>query len=89
MMCVCCHPIYSGRQTCGRTSRGYTGGRSNRISPPSFCSACFDFLSLEGFNCPFLSSAVESNFVYPRINRSLHAGHDLFPLFIFCEENSQ
>ena len=30
---VCCHrnPIYSGRQTCGRTSRGHTGGRSHRI----------------------------------------------------------
>ena len=29
-MCVCCHPIYSGRQTCGHTSRGHTGGRSHR-----------------------------------------------------------
>ena len=25
--CVCCHPIYSGRQDCGRTSRGHTGER--------------------------------------------------------------
>ena len=25
-----CHPIYSGRQVCGHTSRGYTGGRSHR-----------------------------------------------------------
>ena len=24
-LCVRCHPIYSGRQTCGRTSRGHTG----------------------------------------------------------------
>ena len=24
-VCVCCHPIYSGRQACGRTSRGHTG----------------------------------------------------------------
>ena len=23
--CVCCHPIYSGRRGCGRTSRGHTG----------------------------------------------------------------
>ena len=23
--CVCCHPLYSGRQACGRTSRGHTG----------------------------------------------------------------
>ena len=30
----CFHLIYSGRQVCGRTSRGPTGG-SHRISPPS------------------------------------------------------
>ena len=24
---VCCHPIYPGRQGCGRTSRGHTGGK--------------------------------------------------------------
>ena len=24
-VCVCCHPIYTGRQTCGHTSRGHTG----------------------------------------------------------------
>ena len=33
-VCVCYHPIYSGRQTtCGRTSRGHTGSRkrSHRI----------------------------------------------------------
>ena len=34
---VCCHPNYSGRQTCGRTSRGH------RISPPSFCGTCLNF----------------------------------------------
>ena len=40
----CCHPIYSGRQACGRTSRGHTGGRLHRIShPPSFCGACLNF----------------------------------------------
>ena len=38
-----CHPIYSGRQGCGRTSRGLTGGRSHRISPRFFCGACLDF----------------------------------------------
>ena len=39
VVCVCCHPIYSGRQACGRTSRGHTtGGRPDRISPPSFCA---------------------------------------------------
>ena len=24
-VCVCCHPIYSRRKVCGRTSRGHTG----------------------------------------------------------------
>ena len=38
--CVCCHPVYSGRQTCGRTSRGHAEGRSHKISPPSLCGAC-------------------------------------------------
>ena len=43
VLCVCCRPVYSGRQTCGRTSRGHTGGRSHRIYPPSFYGACLDF----------------------------------------------
>ena len=42
-MCECCHPICSGRQACGRTSWGHTGGRSHRISPPSVCGACLYF----------------------------------------------
>ena len=25
VLCGCCHPIYSRRQTCGRTRRGHTG----------------------------------------------------------------
>ena len=41
---VCCHPIYSGHQVvCGRISRGQTGGRSHRISTPSFCGAYLNF----------------------------------------------
>ena len=31
LCCVCYHSIYSEHQTCGRTSRGHTGGRSHRI----------------------------------------------------------
>ena len=31
------------RLTCGRTSRGHTGGRSRRISPPSFCGVFLHF----------------------------------------------
>ena len=39
-VCVCHLPIYTGRQACGRTSRGRTGGRSHRIPhPPSLCGA--------------------------------------------------
>ena len=69
--------IYSVRQTCGRTSRGHTGGRSHRISPDFFCGACLNFLSREGFSRPFPSSTVLSNFVYPRNNCSPFVGHDV------------
>ena len=55
---VSCHPIYSGRQTCVRTSRGHTGRTLHRISPPLF-------LSREGFSRPFPSSTVRSNFSVP------------------------
>ena len=44
-VCVC-HPIYSGRQACGRISRGHTGGSSHSISPPSICGACLNFYRL-------------------------------------------
>ena len=87
-VCVCCHPIYYGRQTCGRTSRSHTGRRSHRISPPSFCGACLNLFSREGFGRPFPSSTVMPNFVYPRINRSRLVEHILF-IYIFCEEKSQ
>ena len=36
---------------------GHTGGS------PSFCGACLNFLSREGFSGPFPSSTVKSNFV--------------------------
>ena len=55
-MCVCCHPIYSGRQGCGRPSRGHTGGMSNRISPPFFCGACLNFSCEKDSAIPFLGS---------------------------------
>ena len=50
---VCCHPIYSGPQTCGRTSRGHTGGRSHSISQPSSCVACLNFHREKGSAVPF------------------------------------
>ena len=53
-VCVCCHPIYSGRQVCGRiTSRGQTGGRSHGISPPSFCGTCLIFSREKDSAIPF------------------------------------
>ena len=52
-MCLCCHPIFSGCQACGRTSRGHTGGRSHRISPPFFCGACLNFYREKDSAVPF------------------------------------
>ena len=53
VLCVCCYSIYSRRHTCGRTSRGHTGGRSHKISLLSFCGACLNFYRLEGSAVPF------------------------------------
>ena len=55
-VCVCVFfPFILDIKFVGRTSRGHTGGRSHRIShPPSFCGACLNFFSREGFS-PFLS----------------------------------
>ena len=82
-----CHPIYSGRQTCGRTSRYHTGGRSHRIShPPPFCCMLALIFTARRIQ-PFLffsSSTVKYiEFVYQRINHfpSL-VGHFYF-YFIF------
>ena len=50
---MCRHPIYSRHQVCGRTSRGHTGGRSHRISPPSFCGACLHFSREKDSAVPF------------------------------------
>ena len=88
---VCCHLIYSGRQACGRTSRGHTGGRSHRIShPTSSCGALFFIFSREGFSRSFPSSTVKSIFLYLRFNRSPLVRHFYFLLFfIFGEEKSR
>ena len=67
---IFCYPLYSERQTCGRTSQGHTG-KSHRISPPSFCGACLNYYrEKDSFSPPFPSSTVKSNFVHPRNNRS-------------------
>ena len=51
---VCFLLIYSGRQACGRNSRGHTGGRSHTIShPPSFGGACLNFSREKDSAVPF------------------------------------
>ena len=60
--CVCCHAIDSGRQTCGRASRGHTG----------FLYFPFAVLALifiaRRIQSSVSSSTVKSNFVYPRVH---------------------
>ena len=88
-MCVCytlcCHPIYSGRQAYGRTSRGHTGGSSHRIShPPSFCGACaLNFLREKDFSRSFLSSTVKSKFCVLTISSFSACWAFIFYLFIY------
>ena len=83
-MCVCafCHrPIYSGRQVvCGRTSRGHTGGRSHRTSPPP--SAVLALIFLARRIQPFLSLVdceVETN----ELLIVLHMLGAFFAFFVF------
>ena len=58
---VCCLLIYSGRQACGRTSRGHTGLLTHL---PSAVLA-LNFLARGGFRRSFpCLLAVESNYVY-------------------------
>ena len=82
-MCVCCLPIYAGR-----TSRGHTGGRSHRISPPSFCGACLNFSCEKDSAVPF-PRRPWSWILYPNKLIVLHllGTFIIFYLFIyFCEE---
>ena len=57
-MCVCVCVVIpfipEVRFVCGRTGRGHTGGRSHRISPPSF-SAVLALIFLARRIQPFLS----------------------------------
>ena len=71
---VCCvfFPFILDIRFVGRTSRGHTGGRSQRIfHPPSFCGACLNLsrekdsaIPFQGFSHSFPSSTGKSNFVY-------------------------
>ena len=71
-MCVCFLFIYSGRQACGRTSRGDTGFLTHLAS----AVLALNFLARGGFSRSFpCLPAVESNYVYYRFNRSPLLGH--------------
>ena len=87
VLCVCYHPNCSGREGCGRISRGRTGGRSHRIShPPSFCGACLNFFREKDSAVPFPRRA------WSRIwcTNELIILHLLGIYFsFFCEEKSQ
>ena len=86
---VCCHPIYSGPQACGRTSWGHTVFLH---LPPAVLALMFIARRIQ----PLLSlvdRAVES-FVHLRINRSpLVIWHDfcsfLLDIDFLCEEKSR
>ena len=54
-VCVCVFfPFILDIKFVGRTSRGHTGGRSHRISPPpSFCGACLNFSREKDSAIPF------------------------------------
>ena len=54
-VCVCIFfPFILDIKFVGRTSRGYTGGRSHRIfHPPSFCGACLNFSREKDSAIPF------------------------------------
>ena len=90
------HPIYSGRQTApfGKyvgASAGVTqeeGHTGFLIHLPSTAIA-FIFLSREGFSRPFRSSTVQSNFVYPRHNRSTSVTTPRFELTSHCQKVSR
>ena len=55
--CCCCvfvfFPFILDVKFVGRTSRGHTGGRSHRISPPSFYGACLYFSREKDSAIPF------------------------------------
>ena len=77
---MCCLLIYSGRQACGRTSRGHTGFLTHL---PSAVLA-LNFLARGGFSRSFSClPAVESSYVYERINRSPLLGHIYKSIYFF------
>ena len=81
-----CHPIYSGRQACGRTSRGHTEERSHEFLHLPSAVLALIFLA-KRIHPSFPSSTVGLNFVYQRINRSPLVGHFFFFFFFSGRKN--
>ena len=80
----CCHPVFSGRQTCRCTSQGHTGRPHRIYDPLFFCGACLNFHPEKDSAVPFFpSSIVKSNCAYPWINRPLLVGHYFLFYFIW------
>ena len=82
-VCVCCHPIYSGRQVvdvpAGVTQEKGTGNTGFIRLLSAVLALIF---SREGFSLSFPWSTVTTNFVYERTNRSLLVGQ-IFLFFYF------
>ena len=77
MCCVCCHPMYSGRPACGRTSRGHTGFPH---LPSAVLALTFLARRIQPF-LPLVDREVEFC-VLTRMNRSPLVGHFIF-VFVF------
>ena len=80
-VCVCCHPIYSGHQACGRTSQGHTGGEDHTgfLHLPS---AVLPLVFVARRIQPFL-------FLVDREVELCALTNQSFSTCFFCEEKSQ
>ena len=85
-VCVCVSSSYlfwTCQAACGCTSRGDTGGRSHRISQPSFfCGVCLNFSSQEGFSRSFPSSTVNKVDFFCVVDN-----HSMFRMSTACFNN--
>ena len=85
-VCVCVFfPFILDIEFVGRTSRGHTGERSQKIFlPPSFCGTCALFFSREGLSHSFPSSTVKSNFLCTNDLIVLHSLGIFYFYFFYC-----
>ena len=80
-VCVCCHPIYHGRQVCGRTSRSHRGFLH---LPCAVLALIFFARRIQ----PFLSLVDREVELCVTNGLELIVLH-MFDFFFLCEENSQ